>query len=357
MFEGEFADRVEAAFDAHKHKTLATLRKDGSPRISGTEARFRGNGYIDRGNISIALRLIPRAIKSLAELNLPGVLTPNPALLEQAGRNWLVTRAAAVPTLADVLEDGAHREPGNAAALLSDVAATLLTTHRAGLAHGALDARSVLVGQDGAALLTDWGTNTAASAAADVTAWTLLAELLAEHWCADDLVSAAALARAVHAANGPTGLAGGFDQLRGLANAARRDTLAQAAKDELDAVGRGEVRPPRRPQSRRAQPAPPAPTEPPVAAAAVPPMPAEPVEPPVPQVPAVLAGPAHLAGVAAEPGDVPVRMPGPDDSFGGQHVSRRPIRTNPAARAAAAYRQNTPSPAHGWRLCAWWPTV
>jgi hypothetical protein len=235
----------------------------------------------------VDLRILVPTIERLAELNLPGVLTPNPALLEQAGRNWLVTRAAAVPTLADVLEDGAHREPGNAAALLSDVAATLLTTHRAGLPHGALDARSILIGQDGAALLTDWGTNKNATAAGDVSSWALLAELLAQRWCGDDLVSAAALARAVHAANGPTGLAGGFDQLRGLAHAARRDTLAQAAKDELDAVGRGEVRPPRRPQSRRAQPAPPAPTEPPAAAAAVPPMPVEPaVAPPVPQVPA-----------------------------------------------------------------------
>ena len=36
----EFAAAVRALFDAHKHKTLATLRKDGSPRISGTEADF-----------------------------------------------------------------------------------------------------------------------------------------------------------------------------------------------------------------------------------------------------------------------------------------------------------------------------
>ena len=34
----ELAERARAFFDAHKHKTLATLRKDGSPRISGTEA-------------------------------------------------------------------------------------------------------------------------------------------------------------------------------------------------------------------------------------------------------------------------------------------------------------------------------
>ncbi|MDT7658806.1 MAG: hypothetical protein QOF38_3521 [Pseudonocardiales bacterium] len=250
----------------------------------------------------VDLRILVPTIERLAELNLPGVLTPNPALLEQAGRNWLVTRAAAVPTLADVLEDGAHREPGNAAALLSDVAATLLTTHRAGLPHGALDARSILIGQDGAALLTDWGTNKNATAAGDVSSWALLAELLAQRWCGDDLVSAAALARAVHAANGPTGLAGGFDQLRGLAHAARRDTLAQAAKDELDAVGRGEVRPPRRPQSRRAQPAPPAPTEPP-AAAAVPQVPAEAaVAPPVePAEPAVAAPVEAVEPAVAEP--------------------------------------------------------
>jgi hypothetical protein len=38
---GEFAQRVVAAFGAHKHKTIATLRKDGAPRISGTEASFR----------------------------------------------------------------------------------------------------------------------------------------------------------------------------------------------------------------------------------------------------------------------------------------------------------------------------
>jgi hypothetical protein len=34
------AERVRERFDAHKHKTMATLRKDGSPRISGTECRF-----------------------------------------------------------------------------------------------------------------------------------------------------------------------------------------------------------------------------------------------------------------------------------------------------------------------------
>jgi len=33
----EFAARVRARLDVHTHKTIATLRKDGSPRISGIE--------------------------------------------------------------------------------------------------------------------------------------------------------------------------------------------------------------------------------------------------------------------------------------------------------------------------------
>jgi Pyridoxamine 5'-phosphate oxidase len=41
----EFAQRVRAAFDAHRHKTIATLRADGSPRISGIEAEF-DNGEV-----------------------------------------------------------------------------------------------------------------------------------------------------------------------------------------------------------------------------------------------------------------------------------------------------------------------
>jgi Pyridoxamine 5'-phosphate oxidase len=38
--EPEFAQAVRERFDAGKHKTLATVRRDGSPRISGTEATF-----------------------------------------------------------------------------------------------------------------------------------------------------------------------------------------------------------------------------------------------------------------------------------------------------------------------------
>jgi hypothetical protein len=36
----ELAKNVRARLDAHTHKTLATLRRDGSPRISGIETSF-----------------------------------------------------------------------------------------------------------------------------------------------------------------------------------------------------------------------------------------------------------------------------------------------------------------------------
>jgi pyridoxamine 5'-phosphate oxidase-like protein len=35
------AQRVRARLDAHTHKTIATIRSDGSPRISGTETEFK----------------------------------------------------------------------------------------------------------------------------------------------------------------------------------------------------------------------------------------------------------------------------------------------------------------------------
>ncbi|HLU41254.1 MAG TPA: pyridoxamine 5'-phosphate oxidase family protein [Microthrixaceae bacterium] len=38
--EPDFAARVRALFDAGRHKTIATLRADGSPRISGIECEF-----------------------------------------------------------------------------------------------------------------------------------------------------------------------------------------------------------------------------------------------------------------------------------------------------------------------------
>jgi hypothetical protein len=46
----EFAQRVRALFDAHRHKTIATLRADGSPRISGIEVAFE-DGQLTFGSM------------------------------------------------------------------------------------------------------------------------------------------------------------------------------------------------------------------------------------------------------------------------------------------------------------------
>jgi hypothetical protein len=49
--EPDFAARVRALFDAGKHKTLATLRADGSPRISGIEVEF-DDGELSFGSMA-----------------------------------------------------------------------------------------------------------------------------------------------------------------------------------------------------------------------------------------------------------------------------------------------------------------
>ena len=46
---------MRTLFDANKHKTMATLRKDGSPRISGTETEFR-DGELFIGSMWQALK-------------------------------------------------------------------------------------------------------------------------------------------------------------------------------------------------------------------------------------------------------------------------------------------------------------
>jgi hypothetical protein len=57
----DFAGRVRARFDARKHKTLATLRADGSPRISGIEVEFAdGQMYVGMMPDSAKLRDLQR---------------------------------------------------------------------------------------------------------------------------------------------------------------------------------------------------------------------------------------------------------------------------------------------------------
>ena len=53
--EPDFAARVRALLTSRKHLTLATLRRDGSPRISGTEVEF-AEGQLRIGSMPGAVK-------------------------------------------------------------------------------------------------------------------------------------------------------------------------------------------------------------------------------------------------------------------------------------------------------------
>jgi hypothetical protein len=100
----ELAGRARAVFDAHKHKILATLRRDGSPRISGIEATIADGelwlGMMPGSRKALDLRRDPRlALHSAsddppddpatwagdAKLSGRAVEVDDPALLERLG--------------------------------------------------------------------------------------------------------------------------------------------------------------------------------------------------------------------------------------------------------------------------------
>lgn len=55
--EPRFAGEVERRFDKYTHKVLATLKKDGSPRVSGIEAEFRDG--------EVWLGMMPGSLKAM----------------------------------------------------------------------------------------------------------------------------------------------------------------------------------------------------------------------------------------------------------------------------------------------------
>jgi Pyridoxamine 5'-phosphate oxidase len=100
----ELAASARAVFDAHKHKLLATLRRDGSPRISGIEATFADGelwlGMMPGSRKALDLRRDPRLALHSASLDPPddptawtgdaklsgrAVEVDDPALLKELG--------------------------------------------------------------------------------------------------------------------------------------------------------------------------------------------------------------------------------------------------------------------------------
>ena len=89
--EPDFARRVRALFDAHRHKTIATIRADGSPRISGIESQFE-SGELIFGSMPFArkgtdLRRDPRfALHSATVDPVEGAAATWPGEAKIAGR-------------------------------------------------------------------------------------------------------------------------------------------------------------------------------------------------------------------------------------------------------------------------------
>jgi hypothetical protein len=110
----ELAGKVRALFDAHRHKTMATLRKDGSPRISGTEATFAHGelwlGAMHGSMKALDLRRDPRLALHSATIDPPDDPTAWEGDAKLAGRAEEVTdpeRKAAVASA-----EGGEAPPG-----------------------------------------------------------------------------------------------------------------------------------------------------------------------------------------------------------------------------------------------------
>ncbi|MDE1975443.1 MAG: PilT/PilU family type 4a pilus ATPase [Patescibacteria group bacterium] len=61
-------------FLSPENRAILKENKDVDFSYSLTEARFRGNAFYRQGVLSVALRLIPKSIRTLSELNLPPIL-------------------------------------------------------------------------------------------------------------------------------------------------------------------------------------------------------------------------------------------------------------------------------------------
>ncbi|HEX2118334.1 MAG TPA: pyridoxamine 5'-phosphate oxidase family protein [Acidimicrobiales bacterium] len=103
----DFAGHVRRCFDIRKHATLATLRKDGSPRISGSEVEFDDDGEIYLGMMAGSLKA--RDLRRDARLALH---CPTEDAPEGDPSSWLGDAKIAglgVEVSEPDADDGAHR--------------------------------------------------------------------------------------------------------------------------------------------------------------------------------------------------------------------------------------------------------
>jgi hypothetical protein len=98
--EPDFAARVRKLMRSRKHLTMATLRRDGSPRISGTEIQFTGE-HLQIGSM-------PRAVKAMDLLRDPRVAIHGPTRDPAKGGAWRGEAKVAGRALEVASESDAH---------------------------------------------------------------------------------------------------------------------------------------------------------------------------------------------------------------------------------------------------------
>lgn len=126
----EFAGRARELFDVHKHKTLASLRRDGSPRISGTEVSFVGD--------DLWFGSMLRSRKALDLLRDPRFALHGPTVdpgddwkgdVKISGRATEVDDASVKATINEGIEGG---DPGEYHLFRADIAEMVVTAVEAG---------------------------------------------------------------------------------------------------------------------------------------------------------------------------------------------------------------------------------
>src|SRR4051794_11764151 len=105
--DADFAAHVRRCFAIRKHATLATLRRDGSPRISGTEVQFDADGDLYLGMMAGSLKALDLRRDPRLALHCPTEDAP-----EDNPTAWLGDAKMAgtgVDVSDPASEDGSHR--------------------------------------------------------------------------------------------------------------------------------------------------------------------------------------------------------------------------------------------------------
>ena len=104
----ELAAAVRACFDVRKHCTLATLRRDGSPRISGTEVQLSAEEF-EIGSMGGALKARDLLRDPRCAVHSPTVDPPEGDESSWAGEAKVAGLAVEVPLEPGDPQAGAHR--------------------------------------------------------------------------------------------------------------------------------------------------------------------------------------------------------------------------------------------------------